>query len=79
MEQWIAMLWNDLGFGCRRLWRQPGFTLVALLAPAFGVSATDPACFVGAPIALASAALLACYPPARRAARIDPAITLRTD
>jgi putative ABC transport system permease protein len=45
----------------------------------FEVSATDPAYFIGAPIALALVALLACYLPARRAARIEPAITLRTD
>ncbi len=45
----------------------------------FEVSATDPAYFVGAPLALAAVALLACYLPARRAARIEPAVTLRTD
>jgi len=45
----------------------------------FEVSATDPVYFVGAPIVLALVALLACYLPARRAARIEPAITLRTD
>ncbi len=45
----------------------------------FEVSATDPFYFVSAPIVLALVALLACYLPARRAARIEPAITLRTD
>ena len=45
----------------------------------FEVSATDPAYFVGAPLVLALVALIACYLPARRAARIEPAITLRTD
>jgi putative ABC transport system permease protein len=50
-----------------------------LASQLFEVSATDPVYFVGAPIALASAALLACYVPARRATRIEPAITLRTD
>jgi predicted permease len=45
----------------------------------FEVSATDPAYFLGAPVVLALVALLACYLPARRAARIEPAITLRTD
>jgi putative ABC transport system permease protein len=45
----------------------------------FEVSATDPVYFVAAPLTLAFVALVACWLPARRAARIEPAITLRTD
>jgi predicted permease len=45
----------------------------------FGVGATDPLTFTAIPLALALAALLACYVPARRAARIDPTVSLRSE
>ena len=43
----------------------------------FGVSATDFSTFGGVAIALSTASLLACYIPARRAAKVDPMIALR--
>jgi putative ABC transport system permease protein len=45
----------------------------------FGVSAIDPLIFAGVALLLALVALLACLIPARRAARIDPMVALRTD
>ena len=43
----------------------------------FEVSEVDPPTFLGVALALAVVALVACYLPARRAARIDPVIALR--
>ena len=45
----------------------------------FGVGPTDPASFVIAVAVLGAAALLACYGPGRRAARIDPMTALRAE
>jgi len=43
----------------------------------YEVSASDPSTYVAAAIGLALTALLACWLPARRAARVDPMIALR--
>jgi putative ABC transport system permease protein len=42
----------------------------------FQVSALDPVVFVGVSVILAAAALLACFLPARWAARVDPTMAL---
>jgi putative ABC transport system permease protein len=42
-------------------------------------STSDPTVLVGAPLLLALLALIACYLPARRSTRIDPAVALRQE
>ena len=45
----------------------------------FGVTAADPATFGGVVVGIAALAVAASYLPARRAARVDPMTSLRTD
>jgi len=54
-----------------------GVTRLMSSVEAFGVSGTDAYAFAVAALLLTATALLACYIPARRAARVDPMVALR--
>jgi putative ABC transport system permease protein len=45
----------------------------------YGLALVDPAAFLGAPLLFVSVALLAGWLPARRAARVDPIVVMRTE
>jgi hypothetical protein len=52
---------------------------LSTVAQTAGTSMSDPALLVGAPLLLAGLALVACYVPARKSLRIDPAVSLRQE
>jgi predicted permease len=75
-----------MGQGMRVVLVGAGIGLVGALALArvlrsllFEVAPTDPATFVCVTLLLSAVALLACYVPACRAARIDPMVALRQE
>jgi putative ABC transport system permease protein len=64
-----------LGLGVAGAW-----ALARLLSSTlYQVSASDPATFAVVPLVLAGVALLACWLPARRAARLSPMVALRRE
>lgn len=77
----------DVRHAIRSLLRSPGFALTAVLCLAagigasalYGVTPADPVTFVIVVAVMITVAALACFVPARRAARVDPVIALRAE
>jgi len=79
-----AILGEVLGHGIRLTAVGTGIGLIcafllrrSLASLVFDVSLSDPLVFAGVAALMFTAALAACYIPARRASRVDPLIALR--
>jgi len=91
----IRMALGARAASVRRLFLRDGLTLAGIgivlgvvaslaltrvmTALLFGVAPTDPLTYATASAGLAAVALLATWLPARRAARVDPAVVLRAE
>ncbi len=73
--QGIKLVALGLALGLAGAWA----TTRVLRGILYGVSANDPLTFAGIPLLLLAVALVACWVPARRAARVDPLAALRAE
>jgi putative ABC transport system permease protein len=73
LGQGLGLTLAGIGFGLGVSFALTGFISKLL----FNVPRSDPVTFVAVSLSLGAIALLACYLPARRAARVDPMVALR--
>ena len=78
MKEGAALALVGIGIGLALAWAGMRALSAAFFTLAT-VKASDPVLLAGAPVLLAALALAACYIPARRSTRIDPALTLRAE
>lgn len=74
MGQGLGLVAAGLGVGLALSWAAAR----AISSALYGVGAADPAAWAGAVGVMVASAALANYLPARRAARVDPAVALRS-
>jgi ABC-type antimicrobial peptide transport system permease subunit len=81
MKEGVILIAIGTVFGLSGAWA--GIRLLSAfmstVARTAGTSTSDPLLLVGAPLLLAALALGACYVPARKSMRIDPAVALRQE
>jgi len=77
-EGMVLVAWG-LALGLLAAWGLTRLLSTLLSGLLYEVPATDPWTWLGGAVLLALVALLACWLPARRAARVDPATALRWD
>jgi macrolide transport system ATP-binding/permease protein len=75
----LVVVGSALGFVGASLISRTLSSFSSELAEVLGSSARNPLLLIGAPLLLATLAMLACYLPARRLARIDPLAALRDE
>jgi predicted permease len=69
----LALIGLVIGLAAAPLLTRPMSSLI------FGVTTWDPSTYVAAVLGFATVAAVACLVPARRASRVDPIVSLRTD
>ncbi len=75
----LVIIGSALGFGIAWMMARSLSAVLNAFAQVFQTAADDPRLIFGAPLLLAGLAMLACYLPARRSAKIDPLIALREE
>jgi len=76
---WLVIIGSVFGFLAATVLSRALSAFSSIFGPAFQATAHDPRLIVGAPLLLATLAMLACYLPARKSVKIDPLVALREE
>jgi ABC-type lipoprotein release transport system permease subunit len=81
MKEGMLLVTSGTAIGLACAWA--GSRMLAAMNSSAGqvtaTSASDPVVLLGAPLVLASLALLACYLPARKSTQVNPVVVLRQE